>query len=174
MKRTTFFFSIIFLLFCLPLLCACSATDVYSSPEEFCQVQGYDNYKIVLGESSVFVVYEESPSTVDFSVMKHTDNGYKPIGCRIISKEFLGPFFATIYKADGLDDHYIILILSGEHLGIEIKDDLGSSFSFLPIFASVDEQTEIGSFASAYIGTMPNDYYKSDYWYKVVTEDDAP
>ena len=165
------FISIIILFGILFSLSACMNSVMYSSPENYCQAQGYENYQIVHGENSVFIMYEESPSKVDFDVLKDTSEGFVPINCHVILKEFLGPGFATIFNGNGVDDNYIVLVLSRNDNTNKIQDEQGSTFYFLHIFAPTDEKTEIGCFACAYIGRESKAFYKQDYWYTVGTEE---
>ena len=166
------FISTTILLGLLFSLCSCMKSASYFSPEEFCQAKGYDYYQIVPGESSVFVMYEESPSKVGFDVLLNTNEGFVPINCHVVLKEFFGPSFATIYKGSGVDDNYIFLVLSGSYNTDTIKDARGSTFYFLPVFALTDDKTEIGCFACAYIGGETRDFYKQDYWYVIGIEED--
>lgn len=120
------------IIYCIVPLCLflCKNTVVYSSPEEFCQTEGYENYQIVSGESSVYIVYRESFSKVDYIMLKATRTGWVPIGYSIVSREPFSPFTATIYKGRGTDDNYIILSISGKYNEKVIKDARESTFYF--------------------------------------------
>ena len=160
------------IIYCIVPLCLflCKNTVVYSSPEEFCQTEGYENYQIVSGESSVYIVYRESFSKVDYIMLKATRTGWVPIGYSIVSREPFSPFTATIYKGRGTDDNYIILSISGKYNEKVIKDARESTFYFIPLFTTGEEKMELCSYAFAYIGTESKDYYRNDYWFVVETD----
>ena len=160
------------IIYCIVPLCLflCKNTVVYSSPEEFCQTEGYENYQIVSGESSVYIVYRESFSKVDYIMLKSTITGWVPIGYSIVSREPFSPFTATIYKGRGTDDNYIILSISGKYNEKVIKDARESTFYFIPLFTTAEEKMELCSYAFAYIGTESKDYYRNDYWFVVETD----
>ena len=162
---------LIIIVFCVLIAITVSKeTTVYISPEEYCQSKGYENYQIVSGESSVYIVYRESFSKVDYIMLKATRTGWVPIGYSIVSREPFSPFTATIYKGRGTDDNYIILSISGRYNEKVIKDARESTFYFIPLFTTAEEKMELCSYAFAYIGTESKDYYRNDYWFVVETD----
>ena len=158
------------IIYCIVPLCLflCKNTVVYSSPEEFCQTEGYENYQIVYGESSIFVLYDKSPSEVGFQILKDTENGLVPIHYRTVLRDTVHSPFAVIVKGKGVDDNYIFFP-NASRIGKAIHDARGSTFYFLSW--SSEEMIEFGnSYAIAYIGTESKEYYKNDYWFVVETD----
>ena len=156
-------------LFIFVVLFVCFGLDkkTYASPKEYCQSWKFENYLIAEGDHSAFILYEQSPGKYKEAFLKRTEKGFVSTGFRLVKKELAPPYFAEIYKGSSLQDHYIIFSLSEEHDQVMIEDARGSTFLYNSFYLSTSEQTEIGSFVVAFIGTESDDYYKHEYWYKV-------
>ena len=165
---------LIIIVFCVLIAITVSKeTTVYISPEEYCQSKGYENYQIVSGESSVYIVYRESFSKVDYIMLKATRTGWVPIGYSIVSWDRSSPYSTMIVKARKGNETFIYMSISGRYRTKTVKDVRDSSFYFLPIYVTAEEKIELCSLVSAYIGTESKDYYKHDYWYTVETKNGA-
>ena len=144
------------------------SSEPYSSPEQFCEKQGYDEFFVVWGKDSAFIMYKESISTFKSAFLKKTDDKYVSIGFREIKNEFFGgPNYATIYKGNGLSDHYIVMMVFGDTDQLVIEDSLSSEFTLIPLENPGSIEKPDSFFAVAYVGDNDDAYYKSNYWYSV-------